>query len=285
MLGSGDSERVAELMRGTAAAELLPRFRSLARDDIRLKRPGDVVTVADLASEQRLASGLAEILPGVPVVGEEAVEQDPGLVDLIARPGESCWIVDPLDGTANFAAGRDRFAMIVCLVHDTRAIAGWILDVPRGRMAIAVQGQGVTLDGALVRPAPIERPLVGYVGYKIRKAFDRSLPPVQRRQLGRVSTLACAGNEYLDILAGVADFSLYRMTKPWDHAAGSLMLAEAGGGAVRFDGQSYSPAQPINAGLIAAPSRRLLADAQILFDAVRQPLLAGLTPSAGGKTG
>ena len=82
-----------------------------------------MVTVADVASEQRLASGLAKILPGVPVVGEEAVESDPGLVDLIGRPGEACWIVDPLDGTANFAAGRDRFAMIVCLVQDGSTVA------------------------------------------------------------------------------------------------------------------------------------------------------------------
>ncbi len=83
MLGSGDWERVAELMRETAAAELLPRFRNLAKEDIRQKRPGDFVTVADVASEQRLASGLAKILPGVPVVGEEAVENDPGLLGLI----------------------------------------------------------------------------------------------------------------------------------------------------------------------------------------------------------
>ena len=123
MLGSGGSERVAELMRETAAAELLPRFRNLAKDEVRQKRPGDIVTVADVASEQRLANGLAKILPGVPVVGEEAVEKDPGLLDLVARPGEACWIVDPLDGTANFAAGRDRFAMIICLVQDATAVA------------------------------------------------------------------------------------------------------------------------------------------------------------------
>src|SRR5436189_144352 len=79
---------------------------------------GEVVAVADVASEQRLAVGLAKILPGVPVVGEEAVERDPGLVDLIARPDERCWVVDPLDGTSNFAGGRDRFAMIVCLIED-----------------------------------------------------------------------------------------------------------------------------------------------------------------------
>ena len=125
MLGSGDSQRVADLIRDVAASELLPRFRNLSKDDIRLKGPGDYVTVADVAAEQRLASGLAKILPGVPVVGEEAVEADAGLVHLIGRPGESCWIVDPLDGTANFAAGRDTFAIIVALVQNRQTVGAW----------------------------------------------------------------------------------------------------------------------------------------------------------------
>jgi fructose-1,6-bisphosphatase/inositol monophosphatase family enzyme len=150
-------------------AELTPRFRMLAKEDIRLKGPGDVVTVADVASEQRLAAGLAKILPGVPVVGEEAVEKEPGLVDLIGRAGEACWIVDPLDGTNNFAAGRDRFAMIVCLVQDTVAVGGWILDVPRGRMAVALKGQGVRLDGTPVQRTRPARPPIGYVGFKVRR--------------------------------------------------------------------------------------------------------------------
>jgi fructose-1,6-bisphosphatase/inositol monophosphatase family enzyme len=276
MLNSGDSQRVAELMRETAAAELLPRFRTLSKDEIRFKRPGDVVTVADIASEQRLASGLARILPGVPVVGEEAVEKDPGLVDLIGRPGEACWIVDPLDGTANFAAGKDRFAMIVCLVQDRSTVAGWILDVPRGRMAVAHKGQGVAVDGAAVHGRPAERPLIGFAGAKARKEFDRQLPPAARRQLGHMSASSCAGLEYLDILSGGVDFSLYRTTKPWDHAAGTLMLGEAGGKSLRFDGEPYTPAQPINGGLIAAAHPRTLAEVRTLFEAVRMPLLAGL---------
>ena len=276
MLSPGDSQRVADLMRETAAAELLPRFRTLSKDEIRFKRPGDVVTVADVASEQRLAAGLAEILPGVPVVGEEAVEKEPGLVDLIGRPGEACWIVDPLDGTANFAAGKDRFAMIICLVQDRSAVAGWILDVPRGRMCVAHKGQGVAVDGAPVRGRPPDRPLIGFVGPKARKEFDRQLSPAARGQLGHMSASSCAGLEYLDILSGQVDFSLYRTTKPWDHAAGTLMLAEAGGGSARFDGQPYTPAQPINAGLIAAAHPQTLAQVRALFEAVRLPLLAGL---------
>jgi fructose-1,6-bisphosphatase/inositol monophosphatase family enzyme len=275
MLSSADAERVAELMRETAAAELLPRFRALDEKDIRLKGPGDYVTVADVAAEQRLASGLAKILPGVPIVGEEAVENEPGLVDLIARPGESCWIVDPLDGTANFASGTARFGIIVCLVRDTVAVGGWILDVPRGHMAVALKGDGVTLDGAQIkRPKPARQP-IGFVGYKIRKEFDRQLPPSKRRSLGRVATLRCAAAEYIEILAGRADFNLYRMTKPWDHAAGSLMVAQAGGEAQRFDGKPYGPAQPLNSGLIAAINPQTLLQVRTLLEAVRMPLLAG----------
>ena len=275
LLGVGDSERVAGLIRETAATELLPRFRNLAKDDVRQKRPGDFVTVADVAAEQRLASGLAKILPGVPVVGEEAVEQEPDLVRLISRPGETCWIVDPLDGTANFAAGKDTFAIIVCLVHDAQAVAGWILDVPRGRMAIARKGQGVTLDGVPVHGEVPGGPPDGLVGYKIAKAFDRQFPREQRSRLGALRSMRCAGVEYLEILSGRASFCLYRTTKPWDHAAGALMMVEAGGGALRFDGEPYRPAQKIDAGIIAAPTRKVLSDVSEMFEALSMPLLAG----------
>jgi fructose-1,6-bisphosphatase/inositol monophosphatase family enzyme len=276
MLGSRDLSQVADLIREVAAAELLPRFRNLSKSDIRHKRPGDVVTVADVASEQRLASGLAKILPGVPVVGEEAVEGDAGLLDLIGRRGEACWIVDPLDGTANFAAGKDQFAVIVCLVRDAVTVGAWILDVPKGRMAVALHGHGVTLEGAPVVGAATARALDGFVGYKVRKEFDKQLPAATRKSLGRISTLGCAGIEYLDILSGEAAFSLYRITKPWDHAAGALMMAEAGGGAIRFDGRPYGPAQPINSGIISAASQETLSQVRSIFEAVRLPLLSSL---------
>ena len=274
MLSAGDSQRVAELMRETAAAELLPRFRNLAAGEIREKRPGDVVTVADVASEQRLAVGLAKILPGVPVVGEEAVEQDASLVDLIARPGERCWVVDPLDGTSNFSKGRDVFAMIVCLIEDRQAVGGWILDVPNDRMAVAIKGQGVALDGRPTSGRAVNRPPKGLIGYKVRKALDRQLAPAQRRRLGPLNTLNCAGREYIEILAGTYDFNLYRRTKPWDHAAGALMLREAGGAAVRFNGEPYRPEGPIDGGIISAASAEVVAEARAVFEMVEMPLLA-----------
>ena len=84
------------------------------------------------------------------------------------------------------------------------------------------------------------------------------------------------GNPIERRLSGRADFNLYRVTKPWDHAAGTLMIAEAGGDARRFDGQPYMPAQPINGGLITAIHGQTLADVRALFEMVRMPLLAGL---------
>lgn len=274
MLGAGDSERVAALMRETAATELLPRFRNLAKEDVRHKRPGDVVTVADVQSEQRLASGLARILPGVPVVGEEAAEKDASLLDLIGRPGETCWIVDPLDGTSNFAAGRDVFAMIICLVHDREAIGGWILDVPNGRMASATKGEGVTVDGYRVMLEPKSRAPSGYIGFKMRKEFDRQLAASQRSRLGGLTSLNCAGREYVEILSGQREFSLYRRTKPWDHAAGALMVSEAGGRAERFDGTPYDPAGSVEGGIITAASPHVLTEVRAILEAVDLPLLA-----------
>jgi fructose-1,6-bisphosphatase/inositol monophosphatase family enzyme len=279
LLGSGDSERVAELMRETAAAELLPRFRTLAKEDIREKRPGDFVTVADEASEQRLAAGLARILPGIPVVGEEAVFADASLLGLIGRPGEACWVVDPLDGTKNFAEGRDRFAMILCLVQDRQSVAGWILNVPTGQMAIAHRGQGVHLDGAAVAPRHPDRPPDGFVGYNVLREFDRQLQPAQRRTLGRVMPGSCSGVEYLELLAGRADFNLYRRSMPWDHAAGTLMVTEAGGDARQPDGAFYNAAQPVANGVLAAISPEVGATVRAAFDAVQMPLLAGLPKS------
>jgi len=245
MLGAGDSERVAALMRETAAAELLPRFRRLAKDDIRHKRPGDVVTVADVVSEQRLASGLARILPGVPVVGEEAVENDAGLIELI-----------------------------VCLVHDRETIAGWILDVPGDRMAAVTKGQGVRLDDQPIRLETKGRPPSGYIGFKVRKEFDRQLSAGQRARLGGLTSLNCAGREYIEILSGQREFSLYRRTKPWDHAAGALMVGEAGGQAERFDGTPYGPAGSMDGGIITAVSAGVLTEVREILEAVQMPLLA-----------
>ena len=89
------------------------------------------------------------------------------------------------------------------------------------------------------------------MGWGVRKIFDKQLSADQRRLLGPLTTLNCAGREYIELLSGTYDFSLYRRTKPWDHAAGALMMVEAGGRAVRFNGGPFLPEGPLDGGIIS----------------------------------
>ena len=99
------------------------------------------------------------------------------------------------------------------------------------------------------------------------------MAPAQRRRLGPLTTLNCAGREYIEILAGTYDFNLYRRTKPWDHAAGALMLAEAGGRRMRFNGEPYRPEGRMDGGIISAASPEVVAEARAVFEMVEMPLL------------
>ncbi|QQS12681.1 MAG: inositol monophosphatase [Rhodospirillales bacterium] len=280
MLGDRDLERVADLVQESATAELLSRFRRLGPGDIREKSPGDLVTVADLACERRLAAGLALILPGAPVVGEEAVAAEPGLLSHIAE-AELAWIVDPLDGTSNFARGHDRFAVIVALARRGETVAAWIHDPVRGRMAVGSLGGGVRFDGKTseLPPAPPLKDTNGFVGYKFKREVVSRLGPDALSRLGGLTTFGCAGLEYLETLNGRSHFSLYRWTKPWDHAAGALLVREAGGIANRHDGAPYAPTQRVDAGILVASDEGRWRELYELLMGAPAPLLDG----AGGR--
>lgn len=249
-----DPSAVRRAIEAVAAEEILPRFNRLGHSDVREKSPGQVVTVADEAAESRLIAALTSLLPGSRVVGEETVETDPAsLANLLAD--DPVWIIDPLDGTANFAQGRACFAVLVALAHRGETIQGWLHDPIGGGTVVAEKGAGAfSATGERLRFAT-GMPLSAMTGY----AVVRFLPPAQRRhveahrdRLGGIETLMCAGHEYLDLLRGARQFSLYRRTKPWDHAAGTLAVREAGGHVARHDGAPYRLDQT-SGGLLTAP--------------------------------
>jgi fructose-1,6-bisphosphatase/inositol monophosphatase family enzyme len=92
--------------------------------DVRSKYPGEVVSVADEEAETLLLARLASQWPQAPVVGEEARSKRPGLMGLLAS--ERAWLVDPLDGTANFVAGSPDWAVMVALIEHGMTVASWI---------------------------------------------------------------------------------------------------------------------------------------------------------------
>src|ERR1700731_1048544 len=128
-----DLDRIAGIIRETAAVEILPRFRMLAAEDIREKKPGDPVTIADLEPERRLIRELQAALPGSVALGEESVAADPARLDLLSGAAP-VWVIDPIDGTNNFAKGDPRFAVIVAHVVRGVTEAGWLYDPIHGVM-------------------------------------------------------------------------------------------------------------------------------------------------------
>jgi fructose-1,6-bisphosphatase/inositol monophosphatase family enzyme len=242
---------VADIMREVATAEVLPRFRNLSDADIRAKTSSqDLVTLADLEAERALGRRLSDLLPGSVMVGEEGVFADPGILDRIN--GEApVWVVDPVDGTGNFARGDATFALIVALVHRGETVAGWILDPVTERLAVAERGGGAMLDAMPVRIDPAPGDLNDLHG----TAYGRRGRALKGR-VRRLHFLGSAAHGYLRLLDGRFHFAAYSRLMPWDHAAGVLMCSEAGAISRLIDGTPYAPG--LRQGeLLTAPSEAL----------------------------
>ncbi len=253
-----DLDAISDVLKAASAIEIVPRFGRLAAEDVREKRPNDLVTVADEAMERRLTAELTALLPGSLVVGEEAVAADPSIRDRLAGDGW-IWVIDPVDGTANFARGHPLVAVILALVYRGETVAGWVLDPLSGSILTAERGSGTWIDGCpwrMAQPTDLSgQPTI---------VADRWFPPSLRAELKRRAQalpagrrpLFCSGQEYLAFargeVAGLCAYTIY----PWDHAAGALAVSEAGGHVANFYGQPYRPSQR-SGGLLIAPSANL----------------------------
>lgn len=254
------------LMRKIGRDVVMRRFGTLAADQIEIKDgPDDLVTIADREAEARLIEGLTRIVPGSHVVGEEGVAADPALIGRIGHG--VCWVVDPIDGTHNFANGRHPFAIMVALLHDGETEAGWILDPETRRMCHAARGGGAYVDNLRVtaRGTGARLPIAA-LGTRYLPGDVRA--DIVARADGRFTTADipnCAGEQYPRLFLGQNDIALFWRAKPWDHLPGALILGEAGGRIAHPDGLPYR-ADGDKTGLLAAASPALWDEAaRVLF--------------------
>ena len=235
-------------MREVASEEVLPRFRNLSEDDISEKSNGELVTVADERAEAALETGLGALVPGSVVIGEELTARDPAVLDAMDNHDGPMWIVDPVDGTQNFADGKICFAMIVAYVRDGITRAGWILEPYSDQMVTAELGQGAWEgDMALqVSNTPEIGQFRGSLNKRLRKRLRELRGTSSATIFAKMTRYACVGAEYADLARGNLDFAHYTGTlKPWDHAAGVLIHTEAGGFSAYVDTIApYVPAPP-----------------------------------------
>jgi fructose-1,6-bisphosphatase/inositol monophosphatase family enzyme len=261
---------VIGLLRDVAGAEILPRFKRLGADDVRMKAgPLDPVTVADEAAERALNAGLRTLFPGDDVLGEEAVSADFSLLGRLKDPGR-VWIIDPIDGTANFAAELPLFGVMAALVEADKILAGFILDPISDDCAVAIAGGGawmVAPDGSrrrlrVAEPVPVNQ-MVGSMSWRFMPEPLRSHVLHRLDRMAAVTDYRCAAHQYRMLAAGHCHVQMFRKLMPWDHAAGVLLHREAGGYARHFDGSEYLPSA-VDGGLLLAPdaaSWEALADA------------------------
>ena len=256
-----DASALAALLRAAARAEIMPRFRRLEAGAVRQKSgPLDLVTDADTAAERAIAEGIAARWPGALVIGEEGAAADPSLLARLPA-AELAFVVDPVDGTFNFATGVPLFAVMAAAVVRGRVAMAAIFDPMGDDTALAIAGAGAwveTPSGArtqLCVAAPAEPPsMAGVVSWQFMPE------PLRTRAVSRLPRLAatwnyrCAGHEYRLAASGGCHVLVYHRLLPWDHAPGWLLHREAGGFSAAFDGAEYSVARTAG-GLLCAPGR------------------------------
>lgn len=243
----------------------MPRFRNLRADEVAEKSRGEIVTVADHESEIYLHEGLELIDPGVRIIGEEACSHDPALMEELGHG--RIWIIDPIDGTANFAAGRQPFGLIIALVEDGVTTAGWLYDPVSERVCHAVKGGGAFVGDEPVRTRARERerPVATLATQFMASAARERVHARTGEAFELVPIPRCAAEHYPRLAAGEYDVALFQRTLPWDHAAGALFLCEAGGRVTRWNGAPYR-IDDGGIGLLAAASQ---AAWQRAMDAIR----------------
>ncbi|MEU2731991.1 inositol monophosphatase family protein [Streptomyces griseoviridis] len=236
------SADVEKAIREAAATEIMPRFRTLAAHEVDQKTgPHDLVTDADRLAERYLTEVLGELLPGSVVVGEEAVHADPAVYEAI-QGATPVWIVDPVDGTRQFVGGDTGFCTLVALARHGELLASWTYAPARDQLATAVRGQGAFLDGERLRAGTPD------TGRDLRVATSHPdyTTDAQKRILHTLSVdgvaprpCGSAGLEYLAVARGELDATAFSWEAAWDHAAGLLLVEEAGGTQLTVTGEPF----------------------------------------------
>jgi myo-inositol-1(or 4)-monophosphatase len=208
----------------------------------REKGPSDLVTEADLASQEVVRRVVLGAFPEHEFLGEEGPRPTPG-------KAEYRWIVDPLDGTTNYAHRVPHYAVSVALEHRGKVVAGVVYDPTAEECFAAAAGQGATLNGRPIRASRVTEMSQALVAASFSSRVDASSPEISQfvaallsfqgvRRTGSAALNMCY------VACGRFDAFWALTTNAWDVAAGWLIVAEAGGAVTHADGQPLTLARP-----------------------------------------
>ena len=208
----------------------------------REKGPSDLVTDADLASQEAIRRLVYDHFPSHEFVGEEQAKELP-------VEAEYCWVVDPLDGTTNFVHGIPHFAVSVALLHFGRPVVGAVYDPVSRECYTAALGAGGRLNGQTLRTSAVTELSQAVIAASFSAKVDPASPEIDQfvqalllcqgvRRTGSAALNLCY------VAAGRFDAFWALTTKTWDVAAGILLVTEAGGIVTGLDGSALDLRAP-----------------------------------------
>jgi myo-inositol-1(or 4)-monophosphatase len=237
---------------GAAAAAARRARRGSRPIAARRKGEGDFVTLADVRIEQRLRRALLGAHPGHGFVGEETGAQSPG--------AEFVWLVDPIDGTSNFARGLPHYGIAAACLWRGRPIAAAVHCQPDDALYAAAAGLGAWCGRRRLRiaPAPLDdRAIIG--AQWLRGPHELRFLASLTATGARVRTLGSTVVQLCDVAAGRLDANVQEQGRIWDLAAAALIVMEAGGRVTSWQGRDIfpieDPCSPAHFPSIAAPPR------------------------------
>jgi myo-inositol-1(or 4)-monophosphatase len=230
------AQRAAVKAAYKGAEEIRRHFGQIGQVD--KKGPIDLVTTADRESEKQIISTIKEIYPDHSIMAEESGRHI-GENDLL-------WVIDPLDGTTNFAHGVPIFAVSIALSSGGETQVGVILNPVSGELFSAIRGQGVSLNGnpiSVTKTTSVaESLLVTGFSYKIAEDARHAIQRFENclRASRGVRRLGSAALDLCFVACGRFDAFWEKDLKPWDTAAGALIAEEAGARISTYDGGPFS---------------------------------------------
>lgn len=248
-------DQLTTIVSEIADAEIIPRFNQVlnkSSSQSSTKLDGSVVTQADLAMQSRLTLTLKERWPSIAMLGEEMNSEQQ---EELLKSSSFFWCVDPLDGTSNFASGIPCFAVSIALVEQGAVKLGVIYDPVRKECYSAIVNGGCQLNGKPLdnrSESVLElKSMIAVVDLKRLKS-DILMKVVREHPFRSQRNFGSCALEWCWLAANRFQVYLHGGMKIWDHAAGSLILAEAGGWSVSFDGnpvfRSVLEPRPVIAG-------------------------------------
>ena len=218
-----------------AARGLNRDFGELSELQVSRKAPADFVSAADIKAEQAVFEALEKARPGYSFLGEER-----GLVE--GTDKTHTWIVDPLDGTTNFLHAIPHFAINIALQREGAIVAAVTYNPITNELFWAEKGKGCFVNDKRLRVAQrtrLDESLLGtgipFLGHGQHARFLKELHQISQRVAG-VRRFGAASLDLAYVAAGRMDGFWERDLKPWDMAAGLLMIQEAGGKVTDMDG-------------------------------------------------